>query len=43
MATSQRQQRRSDTKQSSTKADKAKSNSNSNILILGIAFAALIL
>ncbi|CAF3641045.1 unnamed protein product [Adineta steineri] len=36
MATSQRQQRRSDTKQSSTKAEKTKSNSNSNILILEI-------
>jgi hypothetical protein len=43
MASSQRQQRKTDSKHSSSDVVKAKSTSNSNVLILGIAFAALIL
>ena len=41
MVSSQRQPRRVDSKHSTTVQNK--SNSNSNILIIGIAFAALIL
>jgi len=43
MPSSQRQQRKTDSKHSSSDVVKAKSTSNSNVLILGIAFAALIL
>jgi hypothetical protein len=43
MVSSQRQQRKTDSKHSSSDVVKAKSTSNSNVLILGIAFAALIL
>jgi len=43
MVLSQRQQRKTDSKHSSSDVVKAKSTSNSNVLILGIAFAALIL
>jgi hypothetical protein len=42
MPTSQRQQRKGDSKQSSVNLTKPKSTSNSNIWILAIAFAALI-
>ncbi|CAF3953972.1 unnamed protein product [Rotaria sordida] len=42
MAPSQRQQRKSDTKQISSNTPKSKSSSNSNIWILAVAFAALI-
>jgi hypothetical protein len=43
MPSSQRQQRKSDVKQSSPKTNKSKKTNNSTIWILGVAFAALIL
>jgi hypothetical protein len=43
MKSSQRQQRKGDPKHSSTNTVKSKPSSNSNIWILAIAFAALIL
>jgi hypothetical protein len=43
MVSSQRQQRKADSKPSSSNTVKSKPSSNSNIWILGIAFAALIL
>lgn len=43
MAPTSRQQRKVDTKSNTTSTQKSKSSNNSNIWILGIAFAALIL
>lgn len=43
MGSSQRQQRKTDSKHSSTNLVKTKPATNSNIWIIGIAFAALIL